>query len=246
MRVFRYFGFALLAAMLYGCATGADLSYPAKDPLEAQVAAAGCAGFFEARCENIKDGVDQWHEHLSASATVFQNPEAIITLGNDTIREHASGTKKNPAAWEQFQIWNVNVPSFGPFTDTVIAPSPFTIIAPTELMHHDSITKKTGFTITYTDPQCDSIWIYLRTNVPLSHLLDKTIPSDVPAVTYLSARVAGTGSFHIPPSALAAFPSKGVLNVQVIAQHSKYAERNGKWYLFRSTSIASVNSFLAP
>ena len=253
MRAFRSLVTVFLAACFFaGCASTNNTSYPSQSPLNSSEAAAGCAGYFEARSENVKDGVGQWHRQLFAHAVSFANKNplenSIVTLGNDTIAWNSTSTKENLQSWDREQVWHIATAGSGTVTDSLLSPMIFGVESPKELMNFDSVSKSGGFTVSYTEPGCDSVCIYLRSNQKLAHLFDKNIPSDTGSVvTFLSTRISSpTDDYAVQAKDLAAFPAPGIIQVMVIGQNSKYGMIQGQRYLFRSTSTTMLNTFLKP
>jgi hypothetical protein len=250
-----------------GCSNAPDLGRAEQYPFAPNQAVKGCAGYFEARCDNKRDSVNVWNTHLYAKAfftegkneewgNAWTNVTQEVRVGLDTLPYHrdtlsyregtvsyrnwfSNGKLKR---WDHPQIWNVEDKDLGAFCDTLSSPAQFAISYPNQLLKIDSALKRNGFTVSYTNPHCDSVWIRLLTGVfPQKGQPFEIYVNDMSIRSFFNKKVPATGMFTVLPSMLDSMPPNSMIGVTIVAQTAKFSKHFGKWYIFRSTSVASID-----
>jgi|GEM_PF-5029481 len=264
--MFRAF-FCVAVLLFIGCASRPvpDLGRAQQNPFSPGLAEENCAGYFEARFEFYKVQSDEWDSVLYTKA-FFDNPAhptfgPIWTSIPDTVRlgtepvpyapdtEHyrsgeAStrngffGTLKN---WEPLQVWTTGDKEIGTFRDSISSPNRMRIIEPTGLLRNDSLLEQTGFTITYTSPGSDSVWVDLLRGVfPVKGQPAGLYTNEGSYLPFYYVKVPATGTFIVTPAMMAKLKPNDLIGVRVVAQTAKISEHHGNWYFYRSTSIAAI------
>ncbi len=236
-------------------------------PFAPNRAVQGCAGYFEARCDNNRDSSNLWATHLYAKAfftegtnqmwgNTWKSVNQAVRVGldflpynRDTLR-YRDGTVSyrnwfwngNLKSWDNLQVWDVDDEDAGHFSDSIISPSLFKISYPSQLLKNDSALKHNGFTISYTNPRCDSVWVSLLFGVfPQKGQPFEIYVNDMSIRSFFNKKVPATGTFAVLPSMLDPLPPNSMIGIEIDAQTAKLSKHFGKWYLFRSTSVAAIN-----
>jgi len=192
-------------------------------------------------------GQKQSYQNL---ARFFDTNGSLITVGgvglngstipNDTGYGYLSFTTQT---YNTYHIWGVSsggsvIPTF---TDSVLAPSSFTITSPGYLP--DSVSVSSGFTIAYGSPGTDSVVVAVVYDGQLSPILTSSTDTVTkPRYSFVS----NTGSTSISSSMMSGFPSYGVVIITVGGSRFKNRIISGRQYQIRSTSSASTILYLKP
>jgi hypothetical protein len=249
------------------CSNTPDLGRTEQYPFAPNQAVKGCAGYFEARCDNSRDSANVWTPHFYAKAfftegkneewgNAWKNVTQGVGVGLDTLPYHRDTLSYRDGAvsyrnsfsngklkrWDDQQIWKVEDKDLGAFCDTLSSPARFTISHPNQLLKIDSALKCNGFTISYTDPRCDSVWVTLLTGVfPQKGQPFEIYVNDMSIRSFFYKKVPATGTFTVVPAMLDSLPSNSMIGFEIDAQTAILSKHFGKWYIFRSTSVASID-----
>lgn len=144
--------------------------------------------------------------------------------------------------YNAYHVWQVDGRGIvASFTDSVLAPAAFIITEPDHTTQHDSASVS-GFTLQYTSPGTDSVAITLMYDPRYSKLRDASITDT--ATRTVAVYTANTGSYAFSSSQLSGFPSKGIVQITVLAWRTKSAVHGPRQYLLRATSVASNVAYL--
>jgi hypothetical protein len=249
------------------CSNAPDLGRAEQYPFAPNQAVRGCAGYFEARSDNNRDSVNVWNPNLCARAfftegkneewgNAWKNVTQEVRVGLDTLPYHRDTLSYRDGTvsyrnwflngklkrWDDQQIWNVEDNDLGSFFDTLSSPARFTISYPEQLLKIDSALKRNGFTISYTDPHCDSVWVTLLTDVfPQKGQPFEIYTNNMSVRPFFYKKVPATSTFTVLSSFLDSLPPNSTIGVEIVAQTAKLSKHFGKWYIFRSTSVAAIN-----
>ena len=217
------------------------------------IGSAHYAGEFDAGAQNNENGADAWTSNTGAKAYFFDtNGTAMllssgVSIGSTSLGHNTFYIQSPISGWDSLQIWHItDGGEIGTFTDTIVSPRLFAISYPYQLMHHDSVSISSGFTISYSSTRADSVSIIITTDQQLAHAIDSNISVDTSIHTYLSSLLPSTGSFTVSPSYLSSFPAHGILQVDVIAQNKKITNHYGRQFRLASACDASVSTFIKP
>ena len=207
-----------------------------------------------ANAQYSEDGNDKWVLNTSSTADFYGsngNSESLtegVKLGGDSLTFSYGYYERSPlTSWDSIQIWTVSDHgSIGNFDDNIVSPRLFTITYPLQLRHNDSVSMRSGFTINYTNTRSDSVRISITLNPLLANAIDSTVPLLNHIPMFVSGLFASTGSFFVSPSDLASFPTKGIIDVHVIAENSINTTHSERTYQISSTCDADVNVFIKP
>lgn len=193
---------------------------------------------------------------MSCGGNVWTNVTQGVRVGLDTLPYHRDTLSYRDGTvsyrnwfwngklkrWNDQQIWNVDDRDVGAFCDTLSSPAQFTISYPNQLLKIDSALKRNGFTISYTDPRCDSVWVTLLTGVfPQKGQPFEIYVNDMSIRSFFNKKVPTTGTFTVIPEMLESLSMNTMIGIEIDAQTAKLSKHFGKWYIFRSTSVASID-----
>ena len=222
----------------------------------------GCAGYLEAQCRSSQDSVGVWHPSILARAFfkdeqgAWKQLSADVMFGQDKIpyvedtllyRDGRTAyrdwySKYSLKDWDSLQRWSVSDSDLGIFSDSISSPADITISNPRELLKNDSVLNRNGFTISYTNPRCDSVWVTLLTGVfPQKGQPFEIYVNDMSVRSFYNKKVPATGSFTVIPEMLKSLPMNAMIGVEIVAQTAILSKHFEKWYIFRSTSMASID-----
>lgn len=190
-------------------------------------------------------------ERYENQAQFYDANNKFVTVSSVSLNGSALSTftgkgylTRSSATYDAYHVWNVSgANGHATFTDSVLAPAKFDINSPSYL-GTDTIDKSSGFTLTWDDPETDSVSIFLTWDAALS----RTIDNNLTDTNYHSAsfRVVNNGSYSIPSAALTPFPNSGVVHIVVGAANMKLATHSSKTYLLTALTAAQSYAFIKP
>ncbi|HWF44507.1 MAG TPA: hypothetical protein VG537_07690 [Candidatus Kapabacteria bacterium] len=213
------------------------------------------AGYFYAEAMYGEGGDGVWGLNTSANADTYDtngNPRGLtgrLFLGSDTLVLDHDYSVPHLSGWSSPQIWWIkDTDDIGTFRDTINPPSLCTISTPLQLMHNDSVSIDSGFTVTYSNPHSDSIRIIVATLPDLAHAIDTSIDLSQMVHSFMSPAFPGSssGSYFISPGSLSGFPNKGILIVHVITENEKTSQHHGRQFYFCSAVDSHLCTFIKP
>ena len=209
----------------------------------------GFAGYFDTRVRNIHTGNRDSREWSADSYAnyILRKFNGQVTVNALPANPSYLGSPVGPLHWNGRQVWKIrDEEGLGSFEDTIIAPNIFSITSPTQVRDHDSVSMIAGFTINYTSPNSDSVFIEIESENLLSHSFDSTIPLRDTIWIMRTPLMPATGNYFVRPDSLLKMPKKGIVKVCVIAPKVKVVEHWHKYYALRAISEAETQSWVKP